>query len=90
MAYNRSNRLLRIRDVNQAYLEHKTDGNTTMYVYRTVIYPRFRISLSTLYNYLAVPVERMLREAASTGSAAATPQPPKGGEWGERQTKLFD
>lgn len=76
MPYNRSNRLLKIRDVNRAYLEHKTDGNTTMYVYRTVIYPQFRISLSTLYNYLATPVERMLKD----DSTPLPPDPLKGGQ----------
>jgi hypothetical protein len=63
MGYNKLNHLKRIRDVNRVYLAHKHDGNTTAYVYRTVIHPQFRISLSTLYNYLATPVERIIKEA---------------------------
>jgi hypothetical protein len=62
MAYNRRNKLLQMKSIIDCYLEHKTDGNTTMYVWRCYIYPRYQISLSTLYNYLATPVDKMLKE----------------------------
>jgi hypothetical protein len=63
MAYTKKNQLLRIQQVIATYLEHKQDGNTTAWVYRNHIYPRYHISLATLYNYLATPVDRMLKEA---------------------------
>ena len=62
MAYNNRNHLLRVQDVIDAYLEAKTDDKTFARVYSQVIKPRFRISRSTLYNYLNLPVKRMLKE----------------------------
>lgn len=51
-----------MKQVIDCYLEHKTDGNTTAYVYRTHIWPRYHISIATLYNYLATPVDKLLKE----------------------------
>jgi hypothetical protein len=48
--------------VIDAYLAAKTEDNSTAYVYRTVIYPRFRISRTTLYNYLGTPVKKLIKE----------------------------
>lgn len=62
MAYNKKNKLLQMKQVIDCYLEHKRDGNTTAYVYRTYIWPRYHISMTTLYNYLSTPVEKLLKE----------------------------
>jgi len=62
MAYNNRNHLLRVQDVINAYLEAKTDDKTFAKVYTDVIKPRYRISRSTMYNYLSMPVKRLLKE----------------------------
>jgi hypothetical protein len=65
MAYRRKNRLLFMREVIKVYLEYKSEGVSTAWVYRNVIYPRYFISLSTLYNYLSTPVERLIKDNCS-------------------------
>ena len=62
MAYTRRNKLLQMQDVVECYNRHKLPGVTTAHVYRTHIFPQFRISLSTLYIYLATPVSRELKK----------------------------
>lgn len=62
MAYNNNNKFLRIKDIQDTYLLHKTDGNSTRWVYREIIYPRWKISIATLYNYLATNVKKELRQ----------------------------
>lgn len=74
MAYKRRNKLLQMKSVIDCYLIHKTDGNTTAHVWRTHIYPRFHICLSTLYNYLATPVERMLKDGAASSLRSSQSQ----------------
>jgi hypothetical protein len=62
MAYNKENKLLQIIDVLDVYKKHKVDGVSTAYVYRTYIKDRFRISIQTLYVYLATPAEKELQK----------------------------
>lgn len=62
MAYNNRNFLLRVQDVVEAYQQAKTDDVTFARVYRKVIKPRYRISRSTLYNYLNIPYKRLLAQ----------------------------
>lgn len=62
MAFSRKNLLLRIKDVNELYKEKEKIGLSTEYIYRHHIAPVFHISRSTLYEYLATPYERQLKE----------------------------
>lgn len=62
MAYNNNNKFLRVKEVQDTYLLYKTDGNSTRYVYREYIWPRWKISMSTFYNYLAINVKKELRQ----------------------------
>lgn len=62
MAFSRKNMLLRVKEVNELYVEKSKIGLSTEFIYRTFIAPRFHISRSTLYEYLAIPYERQLRE----------------------------
>ncbi len=62
MSYNRKNKLLFMKDVLDLYLQEKKPGISTAYVYRTFIYPRYRISMTTLYKYLSTPVTKLLKE----------------------------
>ena len=62
MAFSRKNMLFRVKEVNELYLEKAKIGLTTEFIYRTFIEPRFHISRSTLYEYLAIPYDRQLKE----------------------------
>ena len=62
MAYNRLNKLLHMRHVIEVYQREKKDGNTTQWVYDTHIYPQFHITIKTLYNWLATPVNKLIKE----------------------------
>ena len=62
MACSRKNMLLRVKEVNELYVEKSKIGLSTEFIYRTFIAPRFHISRSTLYEYLAIPYERQLKE----------------------------
>ncbi len=62
MAFSRKNMLLRVKEVNELYVEKSKIGLSTEFIYRTFIAPRFHISRSTLYEYLAIPYERQLKE----------------------------
>lgn len=48
--------------VIEDYLAAKTEDNSLAEVHRRVIYPKYRISRSTLYNYLSTPVKKLLKE----------------------------
>ena len=54
--------LFRVKEVNELYVEKAKIGLTTEFIYRTFIEPRFHISRSTLYEYLAIPYDRQLKE----------------------------
>lgn len=54
--------LLRVKEVNELYVEKARIGLSTEYIYRTFIEPRFHISRSTLYEYLTIPYERQLKD----------------------------
>ncbi len=62
MAYNRRNKLLQMQDILDIYIREKKDGISTAHVYRTHIYPVYRISITTLYNYISTPVFKLLKE----------------------------
>lgn len=66
MYYNR-NRLERIRDIQNLYLQHAERGATNRWIYQHVIYPRYRISRATFYNYLAINAKKKLKETARDG-----------------------
>ena len=62
MAYNRRNKLKFMQEVIEVYCREMKPGVSSVYVYRVFIKPRFHISIKTLYNYLATPVNRHLKE----------------------------
>lgn len=65
MAYNRSNILNRIIDVQNITIEHTRRGVTQQWVYENLIYPQYRISIGTYYNYLATNAKMELRKIES-------------------------
>ena len=75
MAFSRKNMLLRVKEVNELYVEKARIGLSTEYIYRTFIEPRFHISRTTLYEYLAIPYDRQLREIAQRERAEKEQNP---------------
>lgn len=78
------NKLLLIIDIQAIYKREKKEYLTTRYVYKTFIYPTYRINERTLYKYLSCPASLLLRQldakqntTAEAGfvSAAEAPQP---------------
>lgn len=62
MAYNRINLLTLMVDVQNIVLEHTQRGVTQEYVYKTIVYPTYRISRRTYYTYLREPAKAELRK----------------------------
>jgi hypothetical protein len=58
--YNRRNFLLRVKDVNEVYLDHHSRGIPAEYIFRNHVHERFRISRTTFFEYLAIPYKREL------------------------------
>lgn len=75
MAFSRKNLLLRVKEINELYLEKAKIGLNTEFIYRTFIKPRYHISRSTLYEYLTIPYERQLREIAQREGAEKAQNP---------------
>ena len=75
MAFSRKNLLFRVKEVNELYLEKAKIGLSTEFIYRTFIKPRYHISRSTLYEYLAIPYDRQLREIAQRERAEKEQNP---------------
>ena len=67
MSYNSRNKLLRAKDVQDIWAEHSKNnvggngGCTDEWIHENLIWPKFRISRSTFYAYLLIPVEKELR-----------------------------
>ena len=58
MAYSKKNRIQRIIDIQEIYKEHSkhhSGGCTDRYIYRELVFPVYRISERTFYEYLAEP-----------------------------------
>jgi len=70
--YNRKlNALRRAQDVQTFYREVRVEGQPDAYVWRTHIYPRFKISMSLFYLYLGMRPEneiKKLEEKQTQGS----------------------
>ncbi len=66
MAYNRRNKLNLIVDIQTIVLEHTKRGVSQEWVFRNIIHPRYRISRTTFYNYLACPAKNLLKKIEET------------------------
>lgn len=62
MAYNQVNRLKKIIEVQELYLEKQKQGLSNREIWRRFIHPSFHISERTMYNYLAEPAKRDLKK----------------------------
>lgn len=69
MAYTKRNRLLRIVDVQAIYRQHSKnfDGEADdTWIHNNLIFPKYRISRSSFYEYLKTPAAKMLKEMDGT------------------------
>jgi hypothetical protein len=60
--YNRYNLMLKVKEVNEIYLINHKKGETADYIFHNLIQPRFYISRTTFYRYLATPYKKELTE----------------------------
>lgn len=61
MAYNKTNRLRRIVQIQDLVLEHKRRGVTQLWVYENIVWPQYRISISCFKEYLSINAKRELQ-----------------------------
>ena len=62
MGYNKKNLLIKIIDVQDIYMEHSSKGATAKWIFNELIYPKYRISRATFYNYLATNAKMELKK----------------------------
>ncbi|PDS23798.1 hypothetical protein [Flavobacterium branchiophilum] len=55
------NKLLRYKAIQEVYLEHYSEDIPTAVLHRKYIYPKFFISIGTLYNVLNTSIEKELK-----------------------------
>lgn len=65
MAFNNTNKLRRIVDIQNIYKKHSQNHNgsaSDVWIFENLINPVYHISRATFYNYLSIPAQRMLNE----------------------------
>lgn len=65
MAYNRINILNRMIDVQTIYRQHSKNydgGCTDKWIYENLIFPTYRISRATFYEYLGTNAKKELKD----------------------------
>lgn len=60
--YSRHNFLLRVKRVNEIYIEHSRRGLFVENIYRMYIQEQFLIGRTTFYAYLSIPYKKELEE----------------------------
>jgi len=68
MGYNRRNLLIKMLDVQNIYMEHSSRGATGKWIFNELIYPQFRISRATFYNYLGTNAKKELKQMDAADS----------------------
>ena len=72
MSYNRKNILRRMIDIQTIVLEHKQRGVTQEWVYENEIFPLYKISRRTFYDYLGTNAKAELKELKKIEQAQPT------------------
>ena len=62
MAYNRKNKLHLIITIQSITLDSTSRGITQEWVYSNLIYPTYRVSRRTFYNYLGTPAKMEIKK----------------------------
>jgi hypothetical protein len=60
--YNSRNFLLRVKQVNEIYMEHAQRGLTVETIYRKYVKDQYLIARGTFYRYLSIPYKKLLSE----------------------------
>lgn len=60
--YNRVNLLRRMVEIQDITLEHQRRGVSNDWIHKNVIQPKYLISRSTYYQYLAINARKELKE----------------------------
>ncbi len=60
MAYNKRNKLERIKQVQDTARKHLLPGVSMIHVFNTYIHPQFKISRGVFFRYMNVPVKEEL------------------------------
>ncbi|TCN63701.1 hypothetical protein CLV25_11551 [Acetobacteroides hydrogenigenes] len=61
MAYNRKNLLTKVVEIQEITLEHTRRGVNQEWIYFHLIFPQYRISKRTYYNYLGTAAKAELK-----------------------------
>lgn len=56
------NKLLRYKEIVNEYQSHNTQDIPLTVIWRNYIYPKYYISIGTLYNALSEPIEKQLKQ----------------------------
>lgn len=62
MAYNQKNLLTRVIEIQNITLKHKETGATQHWIFENIIHPKYRISIATYNNYLAMNAKQKLKK----------------------------
>ncbi|MBE9487983.1 MAG: hypothetical protein IMY73_02265 [Bacteroidetes bacterium] len=62
MAYNRINFYRKVIDIQDIVLKNSKRGVTQKWIYENIVYPQYRISRATYYNYLGINAKAKLRK----------------------------
>jgi len=62
MGYNRANLLNKIIEIQTLTLQYQKKGYYQKWIYKNIVYPKYRISLSTYNNYLGINAKKELKE----------------------------
>ncbi len=62
MAYNRKNILTRVLEIQELYSEKSKLGISNVKIFNNHIFPKYKISMRTFYEYLAIPAKRDLKK----------------------------
>lgn len=69
MAYNRKNILKRMIDIQEIYLEKQAIGLNATEIFNRHIYPVYKISRATFYDYLATNAKKELKDLEAAEKA---------------------
>lgn len=60
--YTSRNFLSRVVEIQDIVLEHSRRGSSNEWIFLNIIEPKYHISRSTYYNYLAINAKKLLKD----------------------------
>jgi hypothetical protein len=82
--YNRRNHLLKVQEIKAVFKQHFGNGQGVIieHIYKTYIYPKYKISRTTFFSYLKIDTEKQLAELDKNKTPEEKPK--------VRQTSILD